>query len=305
MRTLKCWLTALSLLSAVCASGASADETQMPKHVLGEHGYLPTFLLRHPFSDSHANLALTFSGGKYVDPGNPSGDELKLATFAPDIHAQINVWKALAIYLGINGNIVTGINDLSIIRYGASIRYHFTFGAIYELMRSEKSLWSVSLDLAEPHVLGLSPLDTANQVLSNTAGDSSPDYISNSVQRQWRPATHFVHTFNRAFGIDLTAGAYVNTTVTGSTHTNTGSLLSLGSKFDFDFDPMIGVPLGIALSYLRHQVISGDNNNVDFFSISLFETITKLHNVGLELGHFWVAGSNATVGALSFRTYYN
>jgi hypothetical protein len=290
-------------------SSAQADDAGYAppsyKHILNDHVFLPSLNISSPFADSTAEIGLGFAYGTYA-VGTPNGNQnLSLGSFSPIVEAHIAIIDPLAITLQLNANAVVGLNDTSIINYGASTAYSYSFGAIYEINRTLNTVFSGNLTIRRPHTLAVSPLAAAESAVAEIEGISDPDYVQSTVQTQWRPTLRVAYAINPIVGIKSLAGFNFNS-VASNTSSSTGTtkfLFDIG--IDTNFNQLCGVPLGIEVGYNRNQILSTGSYNSNTISVGLFETLRKSFNAGFEIGKAYVNGLNATVGTLLIRTYYN
>jgi hypothetical protein len=299
----------LTCLFAWIATPVRADDAgcapQEYAHILNHHIFLPSFAVEDPFSDSTAQLALGMSYGTYT-VGTPNGSQdLSLGAFSPDINVQIAILRRLAASVEIDANTTIGLNDTSIVNFGASTSYSFAFGAVYEIIRSENLVFSGGLILRRPHTLAVSPLDAAQSALDNTLGSSSADYVTSTIDTQWKPTVRVAYAFNPVFGVKSFIGVNLNS-VSGDDGNGASKVKGIGGVgLEANLDPAISIPVGLEINYNRNQILSAGAYNSDVFTGGIFETSQRAFNAGFELGKAYVSGLNATVGILSIRGYYN
>lgn len=229
---------------------------------------------------------------------------LALASFSPLVAGQVKVGKSFAVLLGFSGVVITGINTNSIINYGATVQYSYLLGVLYEITRSEKTVFSVGLQLQHPHTLAISPAGIIPQAIQNIVGAASPNFQSSSVQEVWTPTLRIAHAFLPEFALKADLGANLSS-YTDEDTTDARSQGVFGLGIETDLNPLLHVALGITLNYTRNQVLVPGASNSDTFEFGLYETFRHAFNAGFELGKVYRNGINASVGALVLRTYYN
>jgi hypothetical protein len=287
-------------------SHSEDSETRAPQfaHVLNGHTFLPSFGVAAPFANSTASTVLGVALGNFTAPTATGDTDIKLAAFSPQFEGQIRAYDRLAISLGATGNIVTGINGESALRYGASTSYKLSVGALYELIRDETKVISVALTLERPHTYTVSPLETAKSALRDALGGGGAEAVQSNAQTDWRPNLRAAYAFNPVFGIRGLMGMRF-TALKEDEAESSQTRLNLGFAVDTDLKPWIGFPVGFTVNYLRNQTVSAGAANSDTLTLGIFETFAQGFNLGLETGTVRSASGSSTLGALIIRTYYN
>jgi hypothetical protein len=302
----------ISLLAGALSTQARAQPTQPlceaplePKHVLGGHAFLPVLELPPAFADSRASLALSAGTGSY--PVNVAGTDynVNLATLSPYVDLQINVWKSLAVFGSLSGNLTTGLNSESALIYGGSVKYVWGLGALYEVIRDDNNVLSVAFQVNRPHTFAVSPVDVASAVQQEIIEASSdPNYASSTVETEYRPNLRFAHGFNPTWGVQATLGFNFKSTVQNGLE-GSGNQATLGVGLSADLNPQVGFPLGVTLNYTRNQILSQVESNADTLSLGLWETLGHRCNAGIEGGWTRRNGLDSAVGVVMTRLYYN
>jgi hypothetical protein len=276
------------------------------KHILGHHVFLPSAVIPAPFADSNANLSSAFGYGTFESPtllGNGTRT-LTIGSSAPNVRGQVSFLDHFAVNFGFRANFSAGLNTASALNYGGSALYSIYLGGIWEFIRTESTVLSANLQLERPHTYSLSPLLAATQAIQNFAGTLDPDFVSNSVTTRWKPAVEVAHAFNPMVGIKGLLGFRFDAVNENSDIFIERSKMSIGVSGDFNFDPWVKVPIGISLTYLRSQILSGGENG-NIFSGGIFETFNPSFNAGFEAGSVNLGSLSSFVGLFSARTYFN
>ncbi len=296
------WMLAIA---ALLSREAAADDTALQcdqhySHVLGGHAFLPTFIVPTPFANSSALVSLGFA---YGDIGN-----LSLGAFSPRAEGQVLIFKGFAISFGLGGRMVAGLDGDSAISFGASAGYSYKLGALYELVRSDLDVLSVAAEVEHPNSFSVSPIEGAKSFITGLLTNATADFVSNTVVNQWRANARWAHSFSKPFGIQALAGFRYNQRKTEFRDSTDATRLQLGAQFETDFKPMIGIPVGITLSYLRGQLI---DTNIDFLSsvntvsVGLYLTSSPSFNVGIEYGGVHTGNQTSRAGGVVARMYFN
>ncbi len=305
-------LTIISIISTTLLSThqASADESEgvisIPdkcetrfSHVLDGHSFLPTFTIPTPFANSSALIAIGFGYG------DQSG--VNLLGFTPRAEGQVKIIKGLALSFGVAGHMLTGSDGSSALEYGASAGYSYKLGALYELIRSEKDVFSVAVELEHPNSFAVSPLESARSFIKGLINNAASDFVSNTVVNQWRPNVRWAHAFSPPFGLQALFGLKINQRKPEFRESTSSTRLQIGAQFETDFKPWVGVPFGLTLSYLRGQVLGStldlpSNNTI---SLGLYLTSSAAFNVGLEYGIVHSGDLTTRLGGVVARMYFN
>jgi hypothetical protein len=293
------------------AEGSPSGEQKMCpcpeelRHVLGGHAFLPSFTIPSPFADSIAQIGLSFGYATYSASLFGVGRDIKLGAFQPSARGQVRLFDKFALGFGIRGNIITGVNSVGALDFGASVAYAFDLSGIYELLRQDRDVISVALNYSHPHSLTVSPLESAREGLQSLRGTGDADFSSSAVTSIWEPGFRYAHTINRSLGLQALAGLRINDTKENQETSSLKTSLSLGVGLSSDLKPWISIPLGVTLNYRRGQILTSEGSNFDIAELGVFETFNPSFKVGLEAGVMRVGEVNTTVGTLLVRTYYN
>lgn len=288
----------------MAAAERAPEKAQAPfLHTRNGHRFVPTLPLPSPFVDTHITLANAV--GMRNRPVSILGfeRELKLVSYAPILETQIRVWRRLGLTLAASGAVVAGTNRFSVATYGASTGYIGRLGLTYEVVHTDASAVTFAFDVAKPRSVSVSPLRAAVAGLRNLIGAGNADYVSESVATQFRPGIRFAHAFHEAIGIQGLVSGYYN-----ERHANDVSAeqwkLNAGLGLSTNLAPLIRLPAGIGLNYLRSQALDSGDTSTNTMTVGLYETATPHINFGLEGGAARSEGKNTTVAAVILRAYY-
>lgn len=271
------------------------------KHVLSGHAFLPSFAIPRTFADSNSLLSVGFAYKTLIDPSLPLNQELKLGAFSPGVVGAISIIPPLAIVFGISGSVIAGMNSTSAAQYGSSVSYNLTLGAIYEVIRTEVQVFSVALELDRPHRYSASPLIVAQTL----AEGGTTDYITDTVETSWRPSLRYSHSFSPVFGLQSYLGFRFSSLREGENDPTSQSRLAFGSALDADLKPWIKVPVGFMLNYVHNHSLNSGGVSTNQLSLGIFETLSPIVNVGLEIGRIYASGNDTTAGVIVVRAYYD
>ncbi|MFL5813583.1 MAG: hypothetical protein ACJ763_08400 [Bdellovibrionia bacterium] len=274
------------------------------RHMLAGHAFLPAIAQPAAFADSRATLAVGLGQGSYSVNIGPATQKIDLIGLSPSFDVQVALGSRFAVFGGITTFIVTGLNEVSALVYGGSVRYAWNFGGLFEIIRSEDSVLSLAFQVNKPHTLAVSPLQSVTEGIQDVLAGISPNLVNSSVSTEYRPNLRFAHGFNPSLGVQVSLGADIRSTVESGA-TNNGTLVTGAIGLSSDLNPWISVPLGLTLNATRNQVITRSEQNSNAVSVGLWETFTHRFNMGVEVG--WVRRGNvdSTIGAIVARDYFN
>ncbi len=274
------------------------------KHVLGDHAFLPSSLIPRSFADSNAFISMGFGYKELANSAFGENRELKLGAFSPAIAGAVSVTPSLSILFGVNGNVIAGMDTLSVVQYGSSVGYAFTLGSIYELFRTKTQVFSVALELDRPHSFSASPLVAVQDEVKNLSGQSNTDFISTKAETTWRPSLRYSQALSPIFGFQSYLGFRLSS-ISQDGNSSYQSRLSLGVGVDSDLKKWVNVPLGWMINCVHGQALNSGDTTLNQVSLGIYETQTRTFNVGFEIGRIYAGDSNSTLGAIFVRAYYN
>lgn len=288
-----------------CSSCTQTVAPQHPlKHVLGGHAFLPSVFIPNEFVDTRTSLAIGVGYGNYSSAVLNTATSVKLGAFSPALDVQIALVDWLALEVGITGNAVAGLNASSVLQYGGSVAYTWRFGAIGQIYKDSLSNLALALEVDRPHLLAVSPLESAVQSLQESLGNSSPEFPTNGVETQYKPSLRFAHGFSPVIGLRTFAG-FTFQTGQNLSQKRTGNQFNFGVGISSDINPVTGVPLGFTANYRRNQIISGGAVNTDIFEFGIFETVSNRFNFGGEAGFTNTNKVDTTIFSLVARGYFS
>lgn len=296
---------ALEPLPPLPAAVACAPSREAHKHVLSGHAFLQSFALPSPFADSTATLAMGFGTADTPDPTDATARDLNLGVFTPRVSGSVAIFGPLAINFGVSANMIVGLNSRSILRHGASTATNWKLGVIYEVLRDESNVLSLTFNTENPHQVAVSPIDAAEAFIKDLLGRGNPDYISDTVSHSWAPGVRYARALSSVFGLQALMSVRFNTTRTGEEVSRNKERFSLALGFDADLKPAIGVPVGFTANYLRGQALTAEQANSDTFALGIYETISPAVNFGAEVGTIQTGGNTTSIVALSARAYFD
>jgi hypothetical protein len=242
--------------------------------------------------------------GSYGVTTNGTTTNVNLIAFAPSLNLQVAINPRIAIFGGFTSSITTGLNGESALIYGGSVRYAWNFGGLYELFRNDDTVLSVALQVNKPHTLSASPLESSVQAQQAVLAGVDPELVSTTISTEYRPNFRLAHGFNPSLGVQLSLGADVRSTTTNGSSTD-GTLFTAALGLSSDFNPWISVPVGLTATVSRNQIISRSESNANLVSVGIWETFTRRHNIGAEIGWFRRSGLDSVIGSILARVYFN
>ena len=272
------------------------------RHVLGGHNFVPSLLIPPPFIDTQTNLVFAGGYGNYPSNVLGLGNDLKLAAFEPVLSVQYAPSAKIAFSIGVNGNVISGVNTNSVLVYGASVERQWNIGAIGNLLEADKAVLALALNVGFPHYLSVSPI-SGIAALNRVISVATPDFVNSNVSTVWKPNLRFAYAFNPTFGFIALAGGKVLQLSEGTTNQSTANLnFALGASADLK--PDLGWPIGVTANFNRNQVLQNDDSNSNILSFGLYETAWTQVAFGLEVGFGDAVGQNSTIAGLNARVYY-
>jgi hypothetical protein len=288
-----------------CSACAQTMAFQHPlKHVLNGHAFLPSVFIPNEFVDTRTSLAIGVGYGNYNSAVLNTLTNVKLGAFSPALDVQVLLVDWLAINLGLTGNAVAGLNASSVLQYGGSVAYTWRFGLIGQLLKDQFNNLALAFEVDRPHLLAVSPLESAVQSVQNYLGNSTPDFPTNGVETQYKPSLRFAHGFSSVIGLRGFAGFNFQTGQDLAKN-RTGNQLNFGIGLSSDLKPATDIPLGFTANYRRNQIISGGAVNADIFEFGIYETVSNRFNFGGEAGFSDSNKVDTTVFTLVARGYFN
>lgn len=274
------------------------------RHVLGGHAFLPVIEQPAAFADSRATLGVGVGQGSYSVNVGATSQKIDLIGLSPSLDLQISIGDRFAIFGGFTSFIVSGLNEVSALVYGGSVRYTWNFGGLFEILRSEDSVLTIAFDVNKPHTLAVSPLQSVTEGIQESLAGISPSVVNSTVSTEYRPNLRFAHGFNPSLGVQASLGLDFRSTVENGAGSN-GTLVTAALGLSSDLNPWISVPIGLTLNASRNQIITRSESNSNAVSVGLWETFTHRFNMGVEVG--WVRRGNvdSTIGAVLAREYFN
>jgi hypothetical protein len=289
--------SAALFLAWLSSTAAFADSESLNyKHVVEGHTFPPLYYIDRAFSDTTVQLSLGVA--KRDLPFN--GTDLELGGFSPKLDLQVNVWKDLAISVGLLGTLIAGINSTSAIQYGASTSYTFSAGANYELWRDGPNVLSGNFTVLRPHTLAVSPINASVAGIFGLNEGANSSFVTSGVSTQYRPTVRYARSFGPVFGVQSEIGASAN-----DSGTDEGPRFLFGVGGDVDFGKLTPVAVSLAVSYARNQIVSLPGNNSDVLDIGILDSTNNSFNAGGDLIFIWTGGSTTTAGAIRIRTYFD
>jgi hypothetical protein len=288
-----------------CTVCAATMASQRPlKHVLNGHAFLPSVFIPNEFVDTRTSLAIGVGYGNYNSSVLNTLTNVKLGAFSPAVDVQVLLVDWLAIDLGMTGNAVAGLNASSVLQYGGSVAYTWRFGLIGQIWNDRSSNLALALEVDRPHLLAVSPLESAVQSVQEYLGNSTPDFPTNGVETQYKPSLRYAYGFSPVIGLRGFAGFNFQTGQ-DLAQRRTGNQFNFGIGLSSDLKPWVDVPIGITANYRRNQIISGGAVNADIFEFGIFETVSNRFNFGGEAGFTNTNKVDTKIFSLIARGYFN
>jgi hypothetical protein len=297
-------ITVASSSDACPACAEKLDARPSLRHVLNGHAFLPSLFIPTEFVDTRATLGITVGYGNYDAALLGTSTNVKLGAFAPGLDVQVLLTDWLGISAGLTGNAIAGLNASSVLQYGGSVAYTWRFGLIGRLFRTDSSYLSTAFEVDRPHILAVSPLESAIQKVQQYIGSSAPQFPTNGVETAFRPSLRFAHGFNSVLGLRSFLGFNFQTGEELS-QKRTGNQMTFGLGLSSDLFPATQVPIGLTANYRRNQIISGGASNEDVFEFGLYETVSTRFNFGAEIGFNSSNKVDTTIVGLVARGYFN
>lgn len=274
------------------------------RHVLAGHAFLPVIEQDSAFADSRATLGVGVGQGSYSVNLGPATQQVDLIGLSPSLEVQIALGTRFAVFGGFTSFIVSGLNEVSALVYGGSVRYAWSFGGLYEILRSDDTVLSLAFQVNKPHTLAVSPLQSVTESIQAGLAGISPSLVNSTVSTEYRPNLRFAHGFNPSLGVYASAGLDFRSTLQGGSPSG-GTLFTAGLGLSSDLNPWISVPVGLTVSLSRNQVITRSEDNSNAVSVGLWETVTHRFNMGVQVGWVRRGDLDSTIGAVVARGYFN
>ncbi len=262
---------------------AQKEPTGSPNHLMGGHYYLPSLTAKQPFITSQLTSGLGVLYGEY--PGTILGQtrDIKIAGVKPVFHYQgaLNNWIALS--AGITGNALVGLDGASVVSFGASTAYEGRFGALVRLLRTESMTLALGFTYIRAESISASPAVTIRRAVKSALNGDDLPFGDETVRSIYQPDLRFAWTFSPFMGMTASlaaASAAKSVNDVGSNSTR----VSAGLGLDFNFKPVIRIPIGAKLNFERIEARGDDDARADVFSAGLYETYSERFNFGAEFG---------------------
>jgi hypothetical protein len=268
------------------------------------HRYLPSVYFPNPFAVPSFEFDLGFGSGvierEFAIGGRRS---LKFGTLGPKIEAQIKLLNSLVLIAGLSGNVIFGLNEESIAYYGGAARYRPRLGLLWQLIKAHSTGLSLGLEWEKPQTIHASPVDAVTRAAEARLGGEDAPLTDTVEVNRWRPTLRWAYSFGPVIAFNTFFGADIDSENFNDVRSHSTRYLG-GISLDTDFNPWVGVPIGLSANFKYTNQADGDSDPTYTYTMGMFETFSKNFNAGLEVGQATSGEDKIMVGALVTRYYY-
>jgi len=256
--------------------------------VLGEHKFMPNSLVRDPFIKTYVRNSVGIGQALNLDipiveiGGNTvlglRGD-LVFASLAFEYHHAVKDWLAVWGRFNILARIGNGTQSL--LSQGVTAITGFEFGWLFNLMKKDRTMLSLSLSIENGSTTIINLLDFIDSII-----DSDPfanvSLVNNVQSLRGGTGLRFAWAVSKLFGIYATGELLYGQSA--EVRGDSELFYNVGGVLDFDLNAVSDLPFGINVGYQQTNLqSSGDNTTGDLSTFLVRIGYNKTNDLSIAI----------------------